>query len=62
MRKFILRHLPKNSELLENASFVIYAEIRASSGALRRERLAGWKFGDEFTSLFERAARAWGIA
>ena len=59
MRKFILHHLPADSELLENASFVIHAEIRAASGALRRKRLASWKFGDELAPVFEKAARAW---
>lgn len=59
MRKFILHHLPKNPALLDNASFSIYAELRASSGALRRKRLARWKFGEDLTSVFDEAARAW---
>jgi len=54
MRKFVLHHLPGNSELLEDATFSIQAEIRASSGALRRKRLATWKFGEELNPVFER--------
>ena len=59
MRKFVLRHLPKNSALLHDASFSIYAMVRASSGALRRKRLATWKFGEDLTAVFKEAARAW---
>ncbi len=59
MRKFVLRHLPKNSALLDNASFSIYAEVRASSGALRRKQLARWKFGEDLAPVFDEAARGW---
>lgn len=59
MRKFVLSHLPESPELLEDATFTIYAEVRASSGAIRRKVLAKWTFGDELTPVFETAAQAW---
>ncbi len=59
IRNFVERHLPKNTALLKDASFVIQAEVRASGGGLRRKRLAKWKFGDELDSVFEKASQVW---
>ncbi|MEP7214259.1 MAG: hypothetical protein ABI791_14365 [Acidobacteriota bacterium] len=61
IRHFIERHLPKNSALLKDASFVIQAEVRASSGGLRRKRLAKWKFGDDLDLVFKTASQAWAM-
>jgi hypothetical protein len=59
MRKFVLRHLPKSEELLENASVRIDAEIRAPSGALRRKCLAKWTSGQDLAQMFQIAEQAW---
>jgi hypothetical protein len=59
IRNFVERRLPKNPALQTDASFVIQAEVRASSGGLRRKQLAKWKFGDELDLVFEKASQAW---
>ena len=59
IRHFVQRHLPKNPDLQKDASFVIQAEVRASSGGIRRKRLAKWKFGDDLDSVFEKASQVW---
>ena len=59
IRHFVERRLPKNPALQKDASFVIQAEVRASSGGLRRKRLAKWKFGDDLALVFEKASQAW---
>ena len=59
IRHFVERRLPKNPALQKDASFVVQAEVRASSGGLRRKPLAKWKFGDDLASVFEQASQAW---
>ena len=59
IRHFVERQLPKNPALQKDASFVIQAEVRASSGGLRRKRLAKWQFGDDLDLAFEKASQAW---
>jgi hypothetical protein len=59
IRNFVNRHLPQNPELLTDASFLIEAELRASSGGFRRKKLAIWKFGDELASVFEETSQSW---
>ncbi len=61
IRKLVNRHLTKSSSLLIGASFVIEAEIRASSGALRRLKLSEWIFGDDLTLAFENALQAFSL-
>lgn len=59
MRKFVDKHLQKRTLLLDEASFTIYAEVRASSGSLRRKRLARWTFGDDLDLVFKKASQVW---
>lgn len=59
IRHFIERRLPENPVLQKDASFVIQAEVRASSGALRRKRLAKWTFGNDLALVFKQASQAW---
>ena len=59
VRHFVERRLPKTPALQKDASFVIQAEVCASSGALRRKRLAKWTFGDDLALTFEKASQAW---
>ena len=59
VRHFVERRLPKTPTLQKDASFVIQAEVRASSGALGRKRLAKWTFGDDLALTFEKASQAW---
>ena len=61
VRHFVERRLPENPILQKDASFVIQAEVRASSGALRRKRLAKWAFGDDLALVFEQASQAWAM-
>lgn len=59
IRKFIERHLPKDLNLQAGANFVIEAEVRASSGGLRRRALGMWKNGDDLELVFQRTAQVW---
>jgi len=61
IRKFILRHLSKSSELLIDASFIIQAGIRISKSRLGHKQLAVWKYGDELTPVFEKAIKEYGL-
>jgi len=58
IRKFVDRQLPELDELIDGASLVIDAEIRASSGGLRRQCLGAWKFGEDYDSVFDEATTA----
>ena len=59
MKKFVNKHLQERKLLLDEASFSIYAEVRSSSGALGRNRLAKWNFGDDLDLVFENASQVW---
>jgi hypothetical protein len=61
IRKFVERHISKSSELLKGANFVIEAEIRETPNRLGRKKLAEWKFGEELSSVFEKALKEWQI-
>jgi hypothetical protein len=55
IRRFVERYLSENNTFLTDSNFVISAEIRISQSRLGRQPLARWKFGDDFTSVFEKA-------
>ena len=59
MKKFVNKHLQERRLLLDEASFSIYAEVRASSGGLGRMCLAKWRFGDDLDLVFEKALQVW---
>lgn len=59
VKSFIQRHLPDNINLQTDASFIVQAEIRASSGGLRRKLLAKWKFGEQIDLVFEKISQEW---
>lgn len=59
IRKFINRHLGKTDNLLFDASFVIEAEMRASSGGFRRKKLATWSFNDDVENVLNQATKKW---
>jgi hypothetical protein len=59
IRKFVNRHLPQNLDLLNDARFVIEAEIRASKTRIGRKQLVKWSFGDELDLTFAQASTAW---
>lgn len=58
-KKFVKRHLEKADELLIGASITIDAEMRASSGAMRRKKLAKWGYGEDITTTFQNANKVW---
>lgn len=58
-KKFVKRHLEKADEILIGASMVFDAEIRASSGAMRRKKLAKWNNGEDISTTFENARKIW---
>src|SRR5262245_10273216 len=59
VRRFILKKLPKNGIGLEDAVFVISAQVRKSSGGVRRKQLADWHVGEPIQRALERAASEW---
>jgi len=59
VRRFIVKHLPKDGIALEGASLVISAEVRRRSGGIGRKRLATWCSGEEIQVAIDRAASEW---
>lgn len=57
--KFVKKHLKKSDELLIGSSITIDAEIRASSGAMRRKKLAKWSNGEDILTTFQNAKKVW---
>jgi len=54
IRKFVVRHLPKNPDLLTDASFVIEAEIVPLKPGLVAN---GWQLGSLATPLLQHSRR-----
>jgi hypothetical protein len=59
IRRMILKHLADRRLVQEDSSLTIYAEVRASSGALTRKTLTKWKFGESLDEVFAIAAEQW---
>jgi hypothetical protein len=59
VRRFIVKHLPKDGFGLEGASCVISAEVRRRSGSIGRKRLVTWCSGEEIQVAIDRAASEW---
>lgn len=61
IKKFIQWHLPKSLDFQLDASFIIQAEIRSSSGGLRRKLIAKWTFGENIELAFKKAEYEWSL-
>jgi hypothetical protein len=59
LRRYILKKLPKSRIGLEDAVFVISAEVRKPSRGVGRKQLAGWRSGDPIQRALERAKSEW---
>ena len=58
-KKFILRHLGDREAVIEGATFTLYAEVRSSTGGLRRLKLVKWQHGDDLERAFAAASERW---